>query len=252
MPAPSHPLADYNSGMDERPTGNHTDPQWPKLLSLSAHELRSPLSVVAGYIRMLVKERAGPISKQQRQLLEEAERSCGRLSHVLAELSELSQLESGTAPFNRSTVDLTPLLADVVAALPELPDRAMSVVLFAASDASIQGDAVRLKAAFSSILHALRRELVTSDQLAVRVDVADTDGARSVRITIGEPNRMGDLQQLGPTELAAFDEWRGGNGLSLPNARRIIEAHGGRVWSPAGAGQTDGKASAIITLPSSA
>ncbi len=235
--------------MDDRPTDPSTDPQWPKLLSLSAHEFRSPLSVVAGYIRMLLKDRAGPVSDQQRRLLEEADKSCGRLSHVLAELSELSQLESGTAPFNRGTVHLTPLLAEVVAALPEPPERAVPVVLIGSSDASIHGDAVRLKAAFSSILQALTRELVTSDQLAVRIDREDREGHPSVRISIGEPNLVSDLGQLRPTELAAFDEWRGGNGLSLPNARRIIEAHGGRVWSPPNVSQTDGKASAIITLP---
>ena len=235
--------------MQDRPRAPRTDPQWPKLLSLSAHELRSPLSVVAGYIRMLVKEQAGPISEQQRWVLEKAEESCARLSHVLAEISELSQLESGTAPFNRSTVNLTSLLADVVAALPQLPDRTVRVVLVAGSDASTHGDAVRLKAAFSSILHALRRELVTSDELQVRVDAANGDGGSTVRITIGGPDRMGDLQQLAPTELAPFNEWRGGNGLSLPNARRIIEAHGGRVWSP-DTDRTDTKVSAIITIPS--
>jgi len=28
-----------------------------------------------------------------------------------------------------------------------------------------------------------------------------------------------------------FDEWRGGSGLSLPVARRILGGHGGRIWS---------------------
>ncbi len=83
--------------MEDRPTTPRTDPQWPKLLSLSAHELRTPLSVVAGYIRMLVKEQAGPISEQQRSVLEKVEESCAQLSRVLEEISELSQLESGDA-----------------------------------------------------------------------------------------------------------------------------------------------------------
>ena len=83
--------------MEDRPTTPRTDPQWPKLLSLSAHEVRNPLSVVAGYIRMLVKEQAGPISEQQRRCSKRSEESCAQLSHVLEEISELSQLESGEA-----------------------------------------------------------------------------------------------------------------------------------------------------------
>ena len=56
------------------------DPEWPRLLSLSVHELRTPMTVVAGYLRMLLKDRAGPVTDQQRRLLEEAEKSCGRLA----------------------------------------------------------------------------------------------------------------------------------------------------------------------------
>jgi signal transduction histidine kinase len=44
-----------------------------------------------------------------------------------------------------------------------------------------------------------------------------------------------------------FDEWRGGSGLILPVARRIIEAHGGRIWGAPGAR----KAGARIQLPAS-
>ena len=81
------------------------DPRWPKVLSLAVHEFRTPTTVVAGYIRMLLKERAGPLPDAQRRLLEEAEKSCGRLSALLAEMSDLSGLEAGTATFNarRST-----------------------------------------------------------------------------------------------------------------------------------------------------
>ena len=75
------------------------DPRWPKVLSLSVHEFRTPMTVVAGYIRMLLKDRAGPLSDQQRKLLEEAEKSCARLTVLLTEVSDLSNLEGGTAPF---------------------------------------------------------------------------------------------------------------------------------------------------------
>src|SRR3972149_4627100 len=97
------------------------DSKWPRLLALSVHEFRTPVTVVAGYIRMLLKDRAGAITDQQRRLLEEAEKSCGRLSAIISEMSDLSNLEAGTAPFNRTSVDLRPLLAETIAALPEAP-----------------------------------------------------------------------------------------------------------------------------------
>ena len=83
------------------------DPEWSRLLSLSVHEFRTPITVVAGYIRMLLKDRAGPLGDQQRRLLEEAEKSCGRLSSLVAEMSDLANLEAGNSSFNRTSVDLS-------------------------------------------------------------------------------------------------------------------------------------------------
>lgn len=220
-------------------------PALSRLLSLTVHEFRSPLTVVSGYIRMLLKERAGPISDQQRRLLEEAEKSCGRMSGLLSEVSELAHLEAGTAPFNRHPLDVLRLLRELVTELPPLPDREVTIDVDGVA-ADVNGDAVRLKAALGSILLALRRELVSSDRIAVRVDrpaAGATDAG--IRITVAEATHVDSLLTLEPSALSPFDEWRGGNGLSLIYARRVIEAHGGRIF-----GLRDGvKTFAAIHLP---
>jgi len=233
---------------DSLPDGTSADkrPGVSRLLSLTAHEFRSPLTVVSGYIRMLLKERAGPVSDQQRHLLEEAEKSCTRMSALLAEVSDLAHLEAGSAPFNRNTVDVLQLLREIVAEIPALPDRAVAIDVDGEAG-QVHGDAVRLKSALSSVLLALRRELVTSDRLAVRVDGSNgTEGPR-VRVTIGDADRIDELLASGPSVLAPFDEWRGGNGLSLTNARRVIEAHAGGIWGV----RDGGRAIATIYLPAS-
>lgn len=230
--------------MTDGPVAADTDPRWPKVLSLTAHELRSPLSVVAGYIRMVLGDRRNPPSDAHRRLLQPAAESCGRLTALLDELSQLSQLESGTAPYNRSNVVLKTILTEAVAALPDLTDRSLAIEVSVKGIVRVHGDAVRLRSAFVSLLHAIRREIVLSDRLLVRVEKAPTRDPL-IRITLAEPSRIDDIARLDAGALVTFDEWRGGNGLALPNARRIIEAHGGRVLSPADAG----KASAIIFLP---
>lgn len=227
-------------------TDGRVDPKWPRLLSLSVHEFRTPITVVAGYIRMLLKDRAGALTDQQRRLLEEAEKSCGRLSGLVAEMSDLANLEAGTAAFNRSTVDLHALLAETIGALPAVPDRDVRVsVSPSGSPAPVQGDAARLKSAFTSLINGLRRELVTSNELCVRERKAQQNGHPSVWIAFAEPGRIDSLVSANQADLTTFDEWRGGCGLSLAIARRIIEAHGGRLWSPA----VESKAGALAMLP---
>lgn len=222
------------------------DPRWPRLLSLSVHEFRTPIAVVAGYLRMLLKERAGPLNDQQRRFLEEAEKSCGRLSGLVAEMSDLANLEAGTGAFNRTTVDLREVLGDAVASLPELPDRALIVELSTNGTATaIEGDPVRLKAAFTSVLAALRRELVTSDKLLVHQRTRHHDGRTVSWIAFGDSEHVARLVDADPSSLDTFDEWRGGCGLSLPVARRVISAHNGRLWSTRDAS----KAAAVVMLP---
>jgi signal transduction histidine kinase len=207
------------------------DPRWPKILALSVHEFRTPLTVVAGYIRMLLKDRAGPLSDPQRKLLEEAEKSCGRLTGLLTEVSELSSLEAGTAPLNRQTADLHKALRQAVEQLPPLPDREVPVDLqLDGSSAPLLGDPVRLTQAFSSVIKSLRRELIADAPLIVRQ--RRTTGG--YQIDIGDEATVAALDAEGADAREPFDEWRGGCGLILPVARRIIEAHGGRILGAPG------------------
>jgi K+-sensing histidine kinase KdpD len=206
-----------------------TDPRWPKVLSLSVHEFRTPMTVVAGYIRMLLKDRAGPLSDQQRRLLEEAEKSCARLTALLTEVSELSNLEAGTAPFNKGGMDLAASLKDAIGGLPPLPDREVPVTLELREESMpFDGDAARLTQGFGSVIAALRRELIGDEGLIVRARKA----AGSYEVLIGDPGTIAALEGESSESRGVFDEWRGGVGLSLAVARRIFNAHGATITAP--------------------
>ena len=54
-----------------------------------------------------------------------------------------------------------------------------------------------------------------------------------LRLSIADDEHIGAVGQSQASDLARFDEWRGGCGLSLAIARRIVHAHDGSLWSPA-------------------
>ena len=132
------------------------------------------------------------------------------MSQVLDELSELvASSKSGKAPFNRGTVNArVGPRAIAIAGLPELPERAVTVSLVADGALPVHGDAVRLRDAFSAILHALRRELVTSDELVVRADARDEDDVATVRIVDRRTGTDRATLPVRPAALVPFDEWR--------------------------------------------
>ena len=78
-------------------------------MSLAVHELRTPVTVVCGYLRMLLKEHGGPLTDKQRKMLQEAERSCERIGALVAEMSDLGKLESRELPVARQEVDMAAL-----------------------------------------------------------------------------------------------------------------------------------------------
>jgi signal transduction histidine kinase len=218
--------------MPDMTTGSPSEPDLPQLLSLSAHEFRNVTGVIAGYLRMLLEERFGGVTERQRQILTEIQRASHKATGITHEMSELARLERGETTLDRKIVDPAKLLEEAIESLPELPDRDVPVTLAnSAADARISADAARLKAAFGSVIHAVRRELPNTE-LVVRVSRRTWNGGPSVWVAVATDDRIETLERHEPAALAPYREWSGGTGLALPVARRIIGKHDGRVWSP--------------------
>jgi signal transduction histidine kinase len=205
----------------------------PRLLSLAVHELRTPVTVVAGYLRMLLREQGGPISDKQRKMLEEAERSCSRLGALVEEMSELGKLESGTAPLAQHEVDIAALLRELASGMHEGEDRGVRLELRGTDrPLVVTGDRTRLAAALNSLMHAALRERGEPGVIVAQCSTVTNAGRTYAQVAFAEESLLAALTTNG-TDSLGFDEYRGGTGLRLPLARRVIEGHGGALWSAA-------------------
>lgn len=224
------------------------DTGWPRLLQFLGHELRNSLTVISGYPRMLLGGRGGPLTDTQRFMVTELDKVAAKMLGLLAEVSDVAAMESGRAAFASAPVDLRRILADAIAALPA-DDSYSATVVLGNGDRPMQvtGDEPRLKAAFTSLFWALRRELTDSTQLLVRSREAPFRGKPAEWIAIGDANGITALEAAAPETLTEFNECRAGSGLRLAVARRVIDHHGGAVWSPG----MDAKAAAVVVLPRS-
>ena len=182
-------------------------------------------------------------------MIDDAARSCARLVALVSELSEVGKLDSGTARSTEETFDLFADLEDVASNVREGEDRQVLLrVSGPSAGAPITGDRRRLAAAFSAIFRALLREQPTAVTMVCDRRLARHGSTTSALVVVA---READVQRAGDAAPQPFDEFRGGNGLSLPIARRVIERAGGRVWSPAPDGD-DGvglHSAAIVSIP---
>ena len=80
-------------------------------MSLAVHEFRSPGHRGVRLPPHAAAEQAGPLTDKQRKMLEEADRSCGRIGALVEEMSELGKLEAQTVALARQTFDLAELVS---------------------------------------------------------------------------------------------------------------------------------------------
>jgi signal transduction histidine kinase len=222
---------------------------YPPLLSLAVHEFRTPASVIGGYLRMLQRDIDAPLPDRQQKMIDEAEKSCARLVALIAELSEISKLDAGTVALSLKPIDTFPLLAEVAEQVREVEDRNVRLKVHGLeAGAPMAGDASRLRRTFDAIFRALMREKPGPCTLIADRRLETRDGRACAVIVVAEEASVKDAYDRAP---GPFDEHRGGMGLALPLARRVIEIHGGRIWSPAALADNDplARGSAVISLP---
>jgi two-component system, OmpR family, sensor histidine kinase SenX3 len=221
---------------------------YAQLLSLAVHEFRTPVSVVGGYLRMLQRDTEHPLSDRHRKMVEEAERSCARIVALIGELNEVSKLDDPIAPLPEESFDLFAVIREVAGETHEASDRGVQLKMRGpSSGATLKGDLVRVHRALSSLVRAVLREQQDAGVVIVDCQLKRDRSRATAVVAIANESEVAAALEAPPT---AFDERRGGLGLMLPIARRVIEHHGGQLWSPpserAGFGS---KSAMVLSIP---
>lgn len=206
--------------------------------AMVAHEIRTPIAVITGYNRMLLKEEAGALNPLQQQILKESKKSCNRLTNFAREIMDLFRMETGKMNLNLREEEVGVCIND---ALREVSSLARGKKIRLKQKRSPRGlPKIRLdKNRIQQVVINLTTNAVNHTPEGGKIEVEvlpPTENFIEVCVT---DNGLGVPSEERET---IFDEFiagkrsndKDGVGLGLTICKKIIEAHGGRIWMEPG------------------
>ncbi|MGW6650767.1 histidine kinase [Streptomyces sp. CB02130] len=220
------------------------------MVSDVAHELRTPLSNIRGWLEAAQDGLADPDPAFVSSLLEEAV----LLQHIIDDLQDLAAADAGALRLHPEPVEVRELLGQVAAAHQARAENAgvTLAVTATAPGPALSADPVRLRQAVGNLVSNAVRHTPEGGRVTLRA-YASEDGCGTV--VIGGGTVVIEVTDTGSGIPAddlphVFDRfWRaeksrsrrtGGSGLGLAIVRKLVEAHGGtaEATSTEGAGST--------------
>jgi signal transduction histidine kinase len=221
-----------------------------EFVTLVSHEVRTPLTSMAGYIALLLEGQGGPFTQRQREWLGTIEDNADRLVTLTDDLLDIARIEAGKIELKRTPLDLVPLIHEVVRVLhPQLEGKGQCLTLdLAAALPTMVGDADRIRQILTNLLSNALKYTPSGG----RITIAARGDAGCVRVAVQDtgigltPDEQAEL--FTPFFRAQHDATQGvgGTGLGLAITRALVELHGGMitVTSVPGQGSTFS-----VTLP---
>ncbi len=225
-----------------------------KALASAAHDLRTPLAVINGYIELLLTAKLGPLTTKQQSVLEEMLASGTRLQGLISDFLTFSALQSGKLEVRLEDADLNECLAEVCRFwLPRF--QAKQVAFYFLDNPKVERflfDYDRVQRIVSNLLENALKFVPSAGTVWLHCEPYMWE-RRTQQVSRGQERRRRPMERPNSVRVSVADTGPGipaefhqeifndffqvsdngnssGSGLGLAIARRLVQAHGGKIW----------------------
>lgn len=190
----------------------------------ASHELRSPLTVISGYLDAIAED--PNLSEDWQKPLEQMKNQASRMNHIVSELLELSRLEGSGAATHDEFVDVAGLMAAAKKSVDGQPRRA-AICMDIESQSKLRGKSTEIESVITNLLTNALRHTPSSGTIKLGWSV-DADGGYLTVTDDGEGIAEEHLPRL-TERFYRVDQGRarddGGVGLGLAIVKHILHRH---------------------------
>lgn len=232
------------------------DQQKTDFLSIAAHQLRTPMSVMNGYIELIEDNAYGKVTKETKTILDNMDQSNQHLIKLVDEFLDITRIEQGRTKFDIADCDVIPLLTSVVEELGvRAKEHGLKINWRAPKEALVvaMDDEKIRHVAYNFVDNAIKYSDSGTITVSVLEGASEPSTVPSYYSSAPSAAEKGNMPGIivkvkdeglgfGKTDEANFFQkfYRGSNvkhinvngtGLGLFVCRKFIEAHGGHIWA---------------------
>jgi len=232
--------------------GGRHDDALGALLAMLSHELRTPITVIAGFTELLLGEEPGPLRPEQRRHLEEMRKSCARLVRFVDELAAVDRRLGVSSPVRLECASFARLAEGVAAASKPLLEGRRQTLHVRVAPGATQGffDPARVEQVLQNLVTNASKYGPEEGRIDLEAERVDGPEGGSLRISVTDdgpglasPDRERVFE---PWLRLAPDAGPPGLGVGLAICRAIVLAHGGTIHAEPAPGRG---ARFVFTLP---
>jgi signal transduction histidine kinase len=205
-----------------------------EFVSISAHQLRTPLSAIKWTLKMFLDGDLGELTKEQREFLEKTYKSNERMINLINDLLNVTRIEEGRYLYRPVLADIVPICQSVIDSYREEIEKKNLKFEFKKPKElpKVRVDIEKISLAIQNLLENAIRYNREGGEIEIVLKEKEKEIEFSIRDTgIGIPkdqqNRVFTKFFRAPNAMRMETE---GSGLGLFITKNIIEAHGGKIW----------------------
>jgi len=204
-----------------------------EFLSITSHELRSPMAPMRAQLQMIMEDYYGEITKEQREALDIVLRNTKRLDRIIQDLLEVSRIEAARLKFKFVKTDLTKHILRLKQEMDGfLPEKKIELVTNLGKLPIIEVDPDRTMQVLRNLINNAKKFSKENSKIYVNAILKNNMIEISVKDTgagIAKENIKKIFEPFFQEE-QTFSRKHKGTGLGLAICRGIVESQHGRFW----------------------